>query len=104
MAPLPVTSIPDFTALPMGIREDGRPYALRLFGTQVLIVGATGAGKGSVIWSLVRALAPGVASGLGAAVGVRPQGRHGTRAGERLFARFACQRLRADGRLPWTRR
>lgn len=64
VAPLAVTGVPDFTALTLGVREDGAPYELRLFGTQVLIVGATGSGKGSVIWSLVRSLAGGVGTGL----------------------------------------
>src|SRR6266540_3752897 len=44
VAPLPVPAVPDFTALPVAKREDGGIYALRLFGTQVLIVGATGSG------------------------------------------------------------
>src|SRR6266540_3726220 len=39
VAPLPVPALPDFTALPVAKREDGGIYALRLFGTQVLIVG-----------------------------------------------------------------
>src|SRR5207237_883277 len=41
VAPLAVAGCPDFTALPIGVQEDGRPYLLRLFGTQVLVVGAT---------------------------------------------------------------
>jgi hypothetical protein len=45
---LPITAVPDFTALPIAVQEDGQIYALRLFGTQVLVVGATGSGKGSV--------------------------------------------------------
>ncbi|GIF09519.1 hypothetical protein [Actinoplanes siamensis] len=62
--PFPVPAVPDFTALPIGVQEDGGLYRLRLFGTQVLIVGATGSGKGSAIWSIVRALAGGVAAGV----------------------------------------
>src|SRR5947207_10621064 len=55
--PLPVPAMPDFTALPIARQEDGGLYLLRLFGTQILIVGATGAGKGSVSWAVVRSLA-----------------------------------------------
>src|SRR5262249_27464652 len=60
VAPLSVPAVPDFTALPLGMCEDGQVYTLRLFGTQVLVVGATGSGKGSVIWSIVRSLVGGV--------------------------------------------
>ena len=49
---------PDLTALPVGRREDGQPWLVRLHGTHVLIAGATGAGKASLLWSLVRAMFP----------------------------------------------
>jgi hypothetical protein len=90
VAPLPVTAIPDFTALPVALREDGDLYCLRLYGTQVLVVGATGAGKGSVVWALVAALAGGVAAGVVQLWALDPKGGMELGAGERLFARFAC--------------
>src|SRR5262249_33816467 len=46
----------DLKALPLGVTENGGPWLLRLAGTHVLIAGASGAGKGSIIWGLVRAL------------------------------------------------
>ncbi|MEQ4300551.1 FtsK/SpoIIIE domain-containing protein [Plantactinospora sp. B6F1] len=64
VAPLPVPEVPDFTGLPLGVREDGATYRLRLAGSHVLIAGATNSGKGSVLWSLVASLAGGVRSGL----------------------------------------
>jgi S-DNA-T family DNA segregation ATPase FtsK/SpoIIIE len=64
VGPLPVTAHPDYAGLPLGICEDGSAYRLRLFGTQVLVCGATGSGKGSVIWSFVRSLAGGVGTGV----------------------------------------
>jgi hypothetical protein len=89
--PLPVPDAPDSTALPIGVQEDGDLYRLRLFGTQVLIVGATGSGKGSVIWSIVRALAGGVADGLVELWGLDPKGGMELGIGRPLFARFASR-------------
>jgi len=91
VAALPVPAVPDFTALPIGRREDAQTYRLRLFGTQVLIVGATGAGKGSVIWSVVRALAAGVRVGLVQLWAIDPKGGMELGAGAPLFTRFACR-------------
>ncbi|WP_436522562.1 FtsK/SpoIIIE domain-containing protein [Actinoplanes sp. HUAS TT8] len=88
--PLAVPFKPDFTALPIGVQEDGDLYRLRLFGTQVLIVGATGSGKGSAIWSIVRALAGGVGSGLVELWGLDPKGGMELGIGRPLFAKFAA--------------
>ncbi|RKS79565.1 S-DNA-T family DNA segregation ATPase FtsK/SpoIIIE [Actinomadura pelletieri DSM 43383] len=54
----------DLSGLVVGRCEDGSPWRLRLLGTHVLIAGATGAGKGSVIWSTVRAVHPLILAGL----------------------------------------
>ncbi|MFS2291446.1 MAG: cell division protein FtsK [Actinomadura sp.] len=62
--PVPDASQVDLRALPIGRCEDGSPWRLRLLGTHVLIAGATGAGKGSVIWSTIRALLPLMRAGL----------------------------------------
>jgi DNA segregation ATPase FtsK/SpoIIIE, S-DNA-T family len=55
---LPVHPDPDLRALPVGRREDGLPWLVRLHGTHVLVAGSTGAGKASLLWGLVRALFP----------------------------------------------
>lgn len=93
--PFPVPDEPDFRALGLAQREDGDVYALRLFGTQVLVVGATDAGKGSVIWSLLRALASGIRSGLVQVWAFDPKGGMELAAGMPLFARFACEDFKA---------
>jgi S-DNA-T family DNA segregation ATPase FtsK/SpoIIIE len=65
--PIPALHIPeqvDLRALPVGRREDGAVFALRLHGTHLLVAGATGAGKGSYLWGLVRAMVPAMAAGL----------------------------------------
>ncbi|MFE9689837.1 FtsK/SpoIIIE domain-containing protein [Micromonospora sp. NPDC005806] len=89
--PLPVPAVPEFTALPVGRQEDGDGYDLRLFGTQVLVVGATGSGKGSVIWSVVRSLAARVTTGLVQLWGLDPKGGMELGIGAPMFARFACR-------------
>jgi DNA segregation ATPase FtsK/SpoIIIE, S-DNA-T family len=61
---LPVHPHPDLRALPVGKREDGLPWLVRLHGTHVLVAGATGAGKASLLWGLVRAMLPLMRDGL----------------------------------------
>ena len=61
---LPIPAAPDLKALPVGRREDGLPWLVKLHGTHVLIAGATGAGKASLLWGLVRAMFPLMQDGL----------------------------------------
>src|SRR6266702_3277446 len=61
---LPIPGEPDLRALPVGRCEDGKAFTIRLHGTHLLIAGSTGAGKGSYLWGLVRALLPAMAAGL----------------------------------------
>jgi S-DNA-T family DNA segregation ATPase FtsK/SpoIIIE len=62
--PSPVAAHPDLKALPVGRREDGLLWLVRLHGTHVLVAGATGAGKASLLWGLVRAMLPLMHAGL----------------------------------------
>jgi DNA segregation ATPase FtsK/SpoIIIE, S-DNA-T family len=61
---LPIPPVPDLRALPVGRCEDGALFTIRLHGTHLLIAGSTGAGKGSYLWGLVRALLPAMAAGV----------------------------------------
>lgn len=99
VAPLPVVACPDFRALPLGRTEAGAVYELRLAGSHVLVAGATGAGKASVIWSVVRALAGGVRAGLVELWGVDPKGGMELGLGAALFARLACDDFEAMAEL-----
>ena len=63
-AALPIPASADLRALPVGWCEDGTVFVIRLHGTHVLIAGATGAGKGSYLWGLIRAMLPALGDGL----------------------------------------
>ncbi len=86
---LPVPPAVDLAAVPIGRREDGTVWVVRLLGAHLLIAGTTGAGKGSVLWSLIRALAAGVRDGLVRLWVLDPKGGMEFAAGAPLFARFA---------------
>lgn len=95
VAPFAVPAVPDFTALPMARREDLGVWHLHLLATHVLVGGATRRGKGSVLWSLVRALAGGIASGLVRLWVIDPKGGMEFALGRPMFARFACESFEA---------
>ncbi|NBE95098.1 cell division protein FtsK [Nonomuraea sp. KC401] len=65
--PLPALAVPETPTVgpvEIGKQEDGRPWRLKIHGTHVLVAGATGAGKGSILWSTIRGLLPAVRAGL----------------------------------------
>ena len=70
------------------MREDGLTYRLRLLGTHLLVVGATGSGKGSVLWSLLAALAPAIRDRAAQVWALDPKGGMELAGGRPLFARF----------------
>ncbi|XVQ11193.1 FtsK/SpoIIIE domain-containing protein [Spirillospora sp. CA-255316] len=85
--PVPDPSEVDLSGVVVGRQEDGAPWRLRLSGTHVLIAGATGAGKGSVIWSTVRALLPLMLAGLVEVWAIDPK-RMELSFGRALFERY----------------
>ncbi len=87
---LPISGDMDLAGLPVGRCEDGSLWRLRLVSTHVLIAGATGSGKGSVIWSLIRALLPAIGGGWVQAWALDPK-RMELSFGRALFHRYACQ-------------
>jgi DNA segregation ATPase FtsK/SpoIIIE, S-DNA-T family len=72
--PLPATVEALSVGLPVAVAEDGSVWRLGLVGSHVLVVGATGAGKGSVIWSLLLQLTPHIRAGLVQVWAVDPKG------------------------------
>ncbi|MCI3926182.1 hypothetical protein MO973_38965 [Paenibacillus sp. TRM 82003] len=89
VSPMPVPDVVDAAAVPVGLREDGQPWLLRLAATHVLIVGVTGAGKGSVVWSLLGGLAGGIRDGLVQVWAVDGKAGMELEPGRALFTRFA---------------
>jgi S-DNA-T family DNA segregation ATPase FtsK/SpoIIIE len=89
VAALPVPEVTDAGAVPVGRREDGTPWTVRLRGSHTLVAGATGAGKGSVLYSMIRAIGPAVRDGLAELWVLDPKGGMELAPGAPLFARFA---------------
>jgi len=89
VAALAIPDTVDLQAVAIGRREDGDPWCIPVRGTHVLIAGATGAGKGSVLWSLLRGLAPEIRDGRVAVWAVDPKGGMELGPGRPMYARFA---------------
>jgi S-DNA-T family DNA segregation ATPase FtsK/SpoIIIE len=79
----------DLAAVPVGVTENGEPWRLDVTGGRhTLIAGVTGAGKGSVVWSLLRGLGPAVASGRVQVWCCDPKGGMELAPGAGMFTRF----------------
>ena len=74
----------------MGVTEDGRDWLLNL-RISTLFGGATGSGKGSMLWSLVWAQLPNIASGRVQVQGVDLKGGMELSMGRALFTRLATE-------------
>ncbi|WP_238600336.1 FtsK/SpoIIIE domain-containing protein [Tsukamurella tyrosinosolvens] len=68
--------------------SDG-PWRLPLIGNHLLVGGVTGAGKGSVLWSIIGGLAPRIHSGHVRLLVADPKGGMELGPGQALFHRFA---------------
>lgn len=86
--PLRQSNDVDLEAVPVGRHEDGAQWEVRLLGTHLLIAGATGAGKGSILWSLLHGLAPDISAGRVQVWAIDPKGGMELRPGLPLFSRF----------------
>lgn len=64
----------DLRRVVIGRTETGKPLRLQLLGTHVLTVGVSGAGKGSLLWSVAWALAPAIRAGRVKLYGIDPKG------------------------------
>lgn len=75
----------DLSAVRLGRRDDGKDWLVSLLGTHVLLAGATGSGKGSVLWSLLAGIGPAIRDGLVQVVGIDPKGGMELGFGRELF-------------------
>ncbi|MCE0764779.1 cell division protein FtsK [Pseudonocardia kujensis] len=93
--PIPAPAIPtdvqsvDLAALHVGEDEYGRPFHLAVPGRHVLVAGATGSGKGSLIWAPLRAMGPAIRDRLVRLHVIDLKGGAETQRGRRLFHRHA---------------
>jgi S-DNA-T family DNA segregation ATPase FtsK/SpoIIIE len=86
---LPIPMTVDLKALAIGRREDGSLWLVRLHGTHLLVAGATGAGKASIIWGLIRAMFCLLQAGLVRLLGADPK-RMELSYGREIFDSYGC--------------
>ncbi|WP_459157906.1 FtsK/SpoIIIE domain-containing protein [Salinifilum ghardaiensis] len=93
---LPLPALPettdavDLSRLVVGKDQYGRDYAINLWEQlHILFAGATGSGKGSWMWGLLRALAPLIRDGSVRLWVIDPKGGMEFGAGRAMFHRFA---------------
>ncbi|AMU28786.1 DNA segregation ATPase FtsK [Mycobacteroides abscessus] len=86
--PTPATIV-DLTAVCVGMTESHGWWRLPLLGHHILVAGATGAGKGSVLWSLVTGIAPSVKTGHVRLCVIDPKGGMELGAGAPMFTVFS---------------
>ncbi|WP_308075019.1 FtsK/SpoIIIE domain-containing protein [Actinokineospora sp. PR83] len=79
----------DLRRVTIGRTETGKPWRLRLLGGQHLVVGVQGAGKSSILWAVLWALAPLIRSGAVRLVGIDPKGGMELGQAPELFHRLA---------------
>ncbi|GAA1669046.1 FtsK/SpoIIIE domain-containing protein [Kribbella yunnanensis] len=87
--PIPTSlDLAQLDGIVIGHADDGTPWRLRIRGSHVFIAGATGSGKGSIIWSALRALAPFIRAGLVQVWAIDPKGGMELEFGKELFTRY----------------
>lgn len=79
----------NLSAIPVGVAEHHGVWRLPILGHHILVAGATGAGKGSVLWSLIAGLAPDIKTGRVRLCVIDPKGGMELGAGEPMFSFFA---------------
>src|SRR4051794_30480301 len=83
-----LAAVPNLDAVPVGRTEFGQVCTLKLAGTHHIVAAATGAGKSTLTWNVVRALGPAIASGLVRVTGLDPKGGMELYPGRPLFTHY----------------
>jgi len=87
--PMPTrATLVDLAAVRIGITEMRTWWRFPVLGQHLLVAGATGSGKGSVLWSLIAGLAPHVATGRVRLCVIDPKGGMELGAGAPMFSVF----------------
>ncbi|MFI2478160.1 FtsK/SpoIIIE domain-containing protein [Nocardia xishanensis] len=88
---VPATAgVVDLEAVPVGVTEDFDTWRVRVLYGHILLAGATGSGKGSVLWSILAALGMAILTGLVDVWLADPKGGAEFGRGEnKLFVRFS---------------
>lgn len=79
----------DLGALDVGDNEHGQPFTISVRGKHGLVAGASGAGKGSLLWSPLRAMGPLIRDRVVRVSVIDLKGGAETQRGARLFHRYA---------------
>ncbi|MFI9560271.1 FtsK/SpoIIIE domain-containing protein [Nonomuraea endophytica] len=98
LRPVPLTA--SVGPVEIGLDEHGNVFRLAVHGTHLLIAGATGAGKGSWLWLVVRGLLAGMEAGLVELHAIDPK-RMELSFGRGLFARYASKWDQCADLLEW---
>ncbi|MBV8540144.1 MAG: cell division protein FtsK [Pseudonocardiales bacterium] len=80
----------DLVRVLIGRTETGRLWVLRLLGRHILVAGVSDAGKSSVMWAVLRALAPWIRAGLVQVFGIDPKGGMDLGRAPELFQTLVC--------------
>ena len=92
--PVPAVAEPgtamDLARVVIGRTETGRPWLLRLLDRHILVAGVSDAGKSSVMWAVLRALAPQIRAGVVRVFGIDPKGGMELGRAEGLFHALVC--------------
>ncbi|MDR7313607.1 S-DNA-T family DNA segregation ATPase FtsK/SpoIIIE [Nocardioides luteus] len=75
----------------LGRRQSGKPFDLQIEQRHTLVVGASGAGKGSFLWGVVGSLAPAIAVDAVRAYGIDLKGGMELTMGAPLFTKIAVK-------------
>ncbi|MDM2351259.1 cell division protein FtsK [Mycobacteroides abscessus subsp. abscessus] len=79
----------NLSAVPVGVTENHGVWRVPILGHHILVAGATGAGKGSVLWSLIAGLAPDIRTGRVRLCVIDPKGGMELGAGAPMFSFFS---------------